>query len=134
MSPYVYRGTIHDAKKPAPAPERPAIGYDPDKCGTTKGYHQHKRYKTPVCLPCAEAHNAYKRERYRAHPITTSPLNPDACGTYKGYRRHTRRKQTACEPCKQANRDQQRKETNSNGMVQRRRQDALPPEITGGRA
>lgn len=34
-----------------------------DKCGTYAGYNQHYRDKTPVCGPCKDASNAYRKSR-----------------------------------------------------------------------
>ena len=67
MAGYVYRGTDFDTPRKGPG-GRPATGltpFNPDKCGTNAGYHQHLRHDQDACTGCHEAHKAYDAE-YRA--------------------------------------------------------------------
>jgi hypothetical protein len=67
MPGYTYKGS--EPYKPPRAPGgRPPTGpwlFNPDKCGTNAGYHQHNRHEQKPCLECNEAHKAYDAE-YRA--------------------------------------------------------------------
>jgi len=62
MAGYVYRGTEHDVK-----PARQYAGFNPDKCGTTRGYYQHTNYSVPHCDPCRASMAEYVRERKKAN-------------------------------------------------------------------
>jgi hypothetical protein len=86
-APYIFREAERGPRK---RPRRK--DYNPDLCGTTKGYWQHRRYDEPQCPGCSAAYSDYLRG-YRER-------NPE-----KGGRKH--------------------------GLVQRGRQDALSPEVTG---
>lgn len=96
---YTYKGDIHDAapeprtaSTPGPKPK----GFNPDNCGTYKGYKQHYRYGVEVCDPCREARRAYHKERY-------VPRELKPCGTHAAYRRHITEGTEVCEPCNEAN-------------------------------
>lgn len=57
--PYVFRD------KPASAPARlpDPKDYDPELCGTPRGYRQHHRYRQDACRACKTARNAQQRAR-----------------------------------------------------------------------
>jgi hypothetical protein len=60
MPGYVYRGDqpIGTAKKPGPVPKP----FDPDLCGTPKGYKQHVAFHEDACRSCLDAYATYQRE------------------------------------------------------------------------
>jgi hypothetical protein len=64
MAGYVYKGTEPHKQRGA-GPARRLTPWDPSRCGTNGGYHQHYRHKIPACDPCAAAHKKYDTE-YRA--------------------------------------------------------------------
>ena len=57
--PYVSRD------KPASAPARKPDpkDFDPELCGTPRGYRQHHRYRQDACRDCKDALNAQQRAR-----------------------------------------------------------------------
>jgi hypothetical protein len=98
---YVYKGTQHDAtpepraaSTPGPKPK----GYNPDNCGTYKGYKQHYRYGVDVCEPCRVAAREYRNSRYVPKVRELKP-----CGTHAAYRRHLVEGTEVCDPCNEAN-------------------------------
>jgi hypothetical protein len=114
---YQYRGTQHDvvpearnASTPGPKPK----GFNPDHCGTYRGYKQHYRHGTEVCDPCREARREYQRSRQ-----VPRVLKP--CGTHAAYRRHKVEGTEVCGPCNEANnayhREQYRARTAGNVVV-----------------
>jgi|GEM_PF-2233876 len=48
-----------------PKAARPVGVYDPEFCGTHKGYNRHQRHNTTPCTPCRAGHNEHMRE-YKA--------------------------------------------------------------------
>ena len=67
MAGYVYRGALlyRPPLEPDIGPETKPSPFNPEKCGTNAGYHQHRRHKQDACTGCHEAHKAYDAE-YRA--------------------------------------------------------------------
>ena len=41
---------------------RQQLIFNPDKCGTRKGYRQHQNHGTPTCDRCRHAHNTYMNQ------------------------------------------------------------------------
>lgn len=79
--------------------------FNPSKCGSTKGYSQHKSYGVPVCRPCQEAARIYERDRKRAKSKTgrtRSPF-PSPCGTPGAYTRHRKLGEPVDDACRAAN-------------------------------
>jgi hypothetical protein len=35
---------------------------EPERCGTERGYHWHRKHAETICEPCREAHRSYIRE------------------------------------------------------------------------
>lgn len=64
VAPYVFREDIPHGTKKRPRPK----DFDPELCGTTKGYWQHRRYGQPQCPRCAEAYSVHQRE-YRQRKV-----------------------------------------------------------------
>lgn len=62
---HLFAGTRSDNLSDAARKGRIAGPYghmgQPKPCGTLQGYSAHRRAGTPVCGPCAKAHNAYNR-------------------------------------------------------------------------
>jgi hypothetical protein len=111
MSGYVYRGTQRDVTQPArPAPARkpkPKPVFNPEHCGTTRGYAQHIKTGTPKCQPCKDANTAYSRDywarRKTGQLLPRKGFDPSRCGDRKGYLHHRRHKVPPCQPCREAN-------------------------------
>ena len=49
---------------------RQTITFDPDKCGTRKGYRQHQNQGIPVCDRCRHAHNTYMNQYNQRRAVT----------------------------------------------------------------
>jgi len=73
VAPYVYREDIPHHARNRPKPQ----DFNPDLCGTTKGYWQHRQFDQSQCPGCAGAYSEYLRG-YRER-------NPE-----KGGRKHAR--------------------------------------------
>lgn len=101
---YIYKGT----PQPQPRATKPINhSFNPEKCGKYAGYQQHRRDKTAVCEPCANARRTLDREcRERKRQACKRPapqFNPGKCGTYAGYKQHCNYGIPSCAPCKAAN-------------------------------
>ena len=46
---------------------KPRKPFDPELCGTQKGYQQHTRHGIDRCQPCKTAHSDYEKARTRRH-------------------------------------------------------------------
>lgn len=105
---YVYKGKVRDAADPIPEIISTPGVFNPEKCGSTAGYKQHKDLGVPACDDCRAALSDYHRE-YRAKRKAGAPVrngfNPDKCGTYAGYHRHLRSDVPPCDACTVANSD-----------------------------
>jgi hypothetical protein len=110
---YVYKGTQRDLepvepyipRKGKPGPKPKPLVFDPSKCGSQKGYKQHRRHGQEACDPCKAGNAAYHREWTKARqvPKAERPVgvyDPEFCGSHKGYNRHQRRNTTPCTPCR----------------------------------
>ena len=74
------------------------------KCGSNAGWWRHYRAGEEACLPCKDAHRAYRREYARKlrKPHPTRTVMP--CGTRAAYARHLRHGEKPCMECREANR------------------------------
>lgn len=71
MPGYVYRGTNHYVGGALPATGHKP--FNPEFCGTNRGYHQHHRLGQDKCEPCIQAHRDYDagyRARRKAAGLT----------------------------------------------------------------
>jgi hypothetical protein len=114
VSPYIYRGTIHDldapiltiAPEPAPSKHFPRTSGCGDATGTTAGYKRHQKAGEEACMPCKRAVAAYAQE-YRAKVRNGYRYEPkgfadEKCGTYAGYVQHLRHGIQSCADCRKA--------------------------------
>ena len=64
VAPYIFRADIpHETKR------RPhSKDFNPDLCGTTKGYWQHRRFDQKQCPGCAAAYSDYLRGYRERNP------------------------------------------------------------------
>lgn len=111
MPGYRYGGTEFDAHLPIaePTPRARPKQRDPDapsKCGTNQGYDAHRRSKTPICQPCRDAHNAYKRDwkRRKKAGLVKTGWTTAKCGTMAGVASHYRHAVPVCNPCRDVSR------------------------------
>jgi len=44
---------------------KPRKPFDPELCGTQKGYQQHRRHEQEQCLECKQAHSKYVWATYK---------------------------------------------------------------------
>lgn len=94
-----FRDTKH---KPTPNP--------PAKCGTTAGRNRHRWHGEPVCDPCREAFNAYRRNMTAKKNPTREPRTAEIKhGTAWGYQQHRQQGVPYCDECREANNTDQRK-------------------------
>ena len=111
MAGYVYRGTQFDVPDaPAtPAASKPtrSRGFDPDACGTMRGYKQHLRHREEACRNCKDAcaENMAERRRVAAERGYHSAFKPEKCGTIAGHSQHRNMGSPICDKCRQANID-----------------------------
>jgi len=58
IAPYIFRADI-----PREFRKRPhSKDFNPDLCGTTKGYWQHRRFGQPQCPDCSHAYSVHQRD------------------------------------------------------------------------
>lgn len=90
-----------------------------DRCGTDRGYWQHRSHGEGPCKPCEDAHDAElaawkaaRRRRAKVPPVNDRKaeltavkvirLTPDRCGTPAGLLAHQWRAESPCDPCRSA--------------------------------